>query len=393
MDDHITRRRFLQHTACGLAGTAVLGSVLSPGQGWGSPKAEPMLYRPLGKTGLQVSALGYGVMRLTEPAVLFQALDRGINYFDTAHTYQNGNNEKMLGRVLKEHGRKKVFIATKIPPFNRLSGTKILASTASMERKFEESLRRLQTDYVDVLFLHAISDPAWPQNEQLLNFCRRLKQAGKARFVGISCHEAGKTYEQILENAMQAGIYDVFLVTLNFKSPPAHLELLKRVHKAGIGTVAMKTQAGGYAQKSGPGVTAHQAALAWALASGVADCAVPGMTNRRQLQDNAAALSLKISTREHVILHKYAALIQDRFCRRCGECLGTCRSGVAIPDINRALMYREGYSDHDLARNTYNEFSATENASQCLTCTDPSCRCTGDITLPARMRVAHNLLS
>jgi len=118
-----------------------------------------MEYRRLGRTGLKISALSFGVMRLTEPAVLFEALDMGINYFDTAHVYQRGNNEKMLGSVLKEYGREKVFIATKIPPYSRFLNLNKLNSPISMETKMEKSLKRLQTNYVDVLFLHNIKDP------------------------------------------------------------------------------------------------------------------------------------------------------------------------------------------------------------------------------------------
>ena len=147
-----------------------------------------MEYRTLGRTGLKVSALSFGVMRLAEPAVLFEALDMGINYFDTAHTYQRGNNEKMLGDVLRQYGREKVFIATKIPPYYKRLGMKRLNDQKSLEAKLEKSLKRLQTDYVDVLFLHNIKDPDWPAHDEMLSFCQKMKETGKARFVGISFH-------------------------------------------------------------------------------------------------------------------------------------------------------------------------------------------------------------
>ncbi|MFH1991189.1 MAG: aldo/keto reductase [Pseudomonadota bacterium] len=117
----LTRRRFLKDLTLTCTCSSLYVQTLAAGGAWGkthqgtgSKDTAAMEYRTLGKTGLKVSALSFGVMRLTEPAVLFQALDMGINYFDTAHVYQNGNNEKMLGDVLKQYGRQNVFIATKL---------------------------------------------------------------------------------------------------------------------------------------------------------------------------------------------------------------------------------------------------------------------------------------
>ncbi len=396
----ITRRRFVRDASVTFAGSSLylntfaVRSVLGTGPGTAGVQKPPNVqYRRLGKTGLQVSALSFGVMRLNEPAVLFKALDMGINYFDTAHVYQNGNNEKMLGDVLKQFGRQNVYIATKIPPFRRELKKKVLEDTTTMEQKMDESLRRLKTDYVDVLFLHAVSEPEWPSHETLIEFCRKMKKKGKARFVGISFHEAGDAYVEIVNRALLTGFYDVFLATINYKSPPEHIDALKRAHKNNIGIVAMKTQAGGYTQGVTKVLNPHQAALRWVLDQPYIDCAVPGMVNLEQLAQNAGAVGKKTSWSDRKILQAYYDAVKDRLCLRCGACTSTCSSAVNISTINRCLMYWEGYGDFQLGRGTYQGLSSAENGRTCLSCFEPACKCSNGMNIAERMRYAHSVFA
>jgi len=395
-EKQLTRRRFLKNLTltctCSTLGVHALAARHvwgKPPKGAGSNKSAPMEYRTLGKTGLRVSALSFGVMRLSEPAVLFQALDMGINYFDTAHRYQNGNNEKMLGNVLKQYGRSNVFIATKIPPYYKQSGNKVLNDQKSMETMMEESLRRLQTDYVDVLFLHSITNPEWPLNEEMLGFCQKMKKTGKARFSGISFHTKGQTYVDTVDRSLEAGFYDVFLATLNYKSPPAHIQALKRARDNGVGIVAMKTQAGGYKPEAKLSLNPHQAALKWVLDSRFVDCAIPGMVNRQQLAENAGVMGKKIGWSDRKTLAAYYDTIKDRYCLRCGSCTASCKKQVDISTIHRCLMYWEGYEDFDLGRATYRQLPPTENALACMGCTAPTCNCINGIKISERMRHAH----
>lgn len=348
-----------------------------------------MEYRTLGRTGLKVSALSFGVMRLTEPAVLFEALEMGINYFDTAHGYQRGNNEKMLGDVLKQYGREKVLIATKIPPYHRRLGEKLLDDPKSMEAKMEESLRRLKTDYVDVLFLHSIQDPAWPVQDEMLRFCEKMKTTGRARFVGISFHTAGKTYVDTVDQALKTDVYDVFLATLNYKSSKEHIDALKRAHNKNVGIVAMKTQAGGYHQDPRGSLNPHQAALKWVLDLDFVDCAIPGMVNRQQLAENVKVIGMKMGWSDRKTLAVYYDAIKDHYCLRCGNCMSSCKKTVDIHTIHRSLMYWEGYQDFELGRTTYRELSTPENALACISCSSPTCKCVNGINIPERMRYAH----
>lgn len=396
----LTRRQFLRDVGVTCATTGLIVSPLSAGVALGKegPKetldAQPgMEYRPLGKTGLKVSAVSCGAMRLEDRSVLFEALERGVNYFDTAHVYQSGNNEKMLGGVLKEYGRDKAYVVTKVPPYERGIMGKQLRDTATMESMLETSLQRLQTDYVDVLLLHNIANPDWPKNEDMMHFLARQKQAGKARFVGISFHAEGSTYVDIVNESLKTRFYDVFLATYNFKSPPEHTQALELARSKQVGIVAMKTQAGGYDRGVTGGLNPHQAALKWVLDKDFIDCAIPGMVNREQLSQNLAAVGKKAGWSDRKILDSYYAKIRDRYCVRCGECMSSCSAHVDIPSIHRSLTYWEGYGDLELARAAYRELSMEENARACMKCSAPTCRCANGIKIGERMRYAHKVLS
>lgn len=399
----LTRREFIAAVGLQAAGAGLMlnhpaapparaGEQLPQEKAKGSP---PMEYRPLGKTGLMVSTVSFGVMRLQEPAVLFKALDLGINYFDTAHVYQNGNNEILLGKVAKDYGRTRIFIASKAQPFKLWKEVpEKLRDMAkkTLDQSLEESLKRLQTDYLDVFFIHSVDDKSWPLNQEILAFIEKIKKQGKARFAGISIHEPG-CYVEAIEQVLKSPLYDVILASLNFKSPPEHGEILKKARRANLGIVAMKTQAGGYQDASTPSLTPHQAALKWVLEKDYVDCAIPGMVNMEQLTENAAAVGKKLSWGDRKSLSGYYLAIRDRYCTMCGSCSGTCSKGVRIHTINRALMYCEGYGDHALGRATYGELDSRANASACVHCSSQSCFCVNGIRIARRMQHAHHLLA
>lgn len=397
----IDRREFLKNMGMSAVGAGLalnsMGAPSARAQKTDAPvmkNAFQMEYRTLGETGLKVSAVSFGVMTLTDPAVLFKGLDLGINYFDTAHMYQNGRNEEMLGTVLKEYGRAKVFIATKIAPWYSLRSKEKMpmSDPKVMEEKMATSLRRLQTDYVDVLFLHNIAEPAWATHEPMLQFLEKVKKEGKARFVGISFHE-GSTFVDVVDAGLKTRLYDVFLAALNFKSPQEHCAALKKARKENVGIIAMKTQAGGYKGAYSGSLSPFQAALRWVLEKDFVDCAIPGMVNIEQVVENAGALRKKLGWSERKVLYSYYAAIKDRYCCRCGACSGTCTNMTAIQTINRALMYYEGYGDIALARSTYHGLDSTKNALSCLTCRDITCRCVNGIQIAERMRYAHKLFT
>lgn len=399
----INRREFITECSLKLAGASLLVNQSGANPVFGEekkPKPEKkkeshMEYRTLGNTGLKVSAVSLGMAFLRERAVVFRALDLGINYFDTAHEYRGGDSERLLGEVLKKYGRKKVSIATKIYPFHprhekskkfRLLEKKILTEM------MDESLRRLQTDYVDVLLLHRITDKNCLLNEDLLAFLEKLKKEGKARFVGISHHEA-KIFTDLAEHVSKTNIFEVLLAWFNFESPPEHCEALRKARKKNVGIIAMKTQTGAYENAFTASANPHQAALKWVLEKDFVDCAVPGMENIEQLEVNVGVVEKKMSWNDRKVLYGYSNSIKHHYCIMCGKCSSTCSNTIAINTINRALMYCEGYDNFEKGRQAYLELSNRENGLSCMDCLSPTCRCTRSIKIAERMKLAHYLFA
>jgi aryl-alcohol dehydrogenase-like predicted oxidoreductase len=352
-----------------------------------------MEYRILGKTGLKVSVVSLGMAYLRERAVLFKALDLGINYFDTAQEYMGGNNERMLGDVLKEYGRKKVFIATKIYPFHqrtKLSDRLRVLEKNVLNDMMEESLRRLSTDYVDVFFIHRVPETNCLSDEDLLLFLEKLKKKGMARFVGVSHHDAN-IFVDVADHVSKHAIYDVLLVWFNFESPQEHINALKRARKQNVGIVAMKTQAGGYENTFTDSVNPMQSALKWVLEKDFVDCAIPGIRNIEQLETDVEVIGKKMAWNDRKILHGYYQSIKHQYCIMCGQCFKTCSNTIDITTINRALMYCEGYRDFEQGRRTYRELKKKQNGLACISCPSPTCRCTNGINIAQRMKYAHSL--
>ncbi len=258
-DRKLTRRDFLKAAPPALAGLMVFGAA-SAGLGGLARAAEekpPKIldYRPLGKTGFKLSdiSMGAGV----DDAVIKYAYDRGINYFDTADSYYNGKGEEAFGRALKSV-RDKVVISTKhmVEP-----GWK---KDLLME-KVNASLKRFGMDYVDLLFMQGVGDPALFKNEEILSAYRKLKEQGKYRFLCFSTHDTDTVVPAAIESGLFSAAMLMYVPSLFQKMDEMHA----RLHEAGIGIVAMKALKGGEAmnvlEKAKPGLTFAQASIEWAL--------------------------------------------------------------------------------------------------------------------------------
>ena len=197
---------------------------------------------------------------------------------------------------------------------------------------------------------------------------------------------------------MESGFYDVVLVAINFAMKDEErtkiLNSLKRAHEAGVGVVAMKTQAkGGYNTKELGDITPHQAALKWTLQHDFITTAIPGMTTFEAVEENAAVMNTKMTWIDRRNLYRYAKLIDKSYCRMCDQCADTCPKGVAISDNMRFLMYAEGYGDLELGRSHYRSLSTTETAAACMDCTKCVAKCVNGLAIAERMRLAHTMLA
>ena len=376
----IKRREFMQSTLLG--GIASIlpfqGTVLEASVDDNLTKIQ-IQYRLLGRTGLKVSTVGFGAMITSDPTVIHHALDLGINYIDTASSYMRGNNEILVGSVLKTR-RKETYIATK---------TK-LGTEEKMMESVANSLKKLQTDVIDVIQLHGLNSKNQVLNQDYMNVLDKMRKKGMVRFVGFSTHD---NQAECLLAAIEAKFYDMVLVAYNFSSDPVIGEAIKKAGEAGIGIVAMKTQAGGYQGKDRGEWSPHQAALRWVLKNPYIATTIPSMTSFSQVDENFAAMKSAYSSHDEKILQRYANLYQNEICRMCGACRNKCPQGIPIQDINRCLMYADGYRNFDLALQTFSEISRKFPASACSDCGACQVKCKYSLNILERVQRAKELFA
>lgn len=385
--DGLSRRAFLKVGVAGTTAALMGGNTLAEAmQHLASPGSfafPPPVYRTLGRTGLKVSVVSYGAMLTPEPEVLQIAFDNGVNYVDTARKYMAGRNEEIVGKALKGR-RDKVFVGTKTLPSSE--------TKQDIIRDVETSLRTLQTDYIDVIQLHSLKgrDRIFvPETREAL---LTLKQQGKVRFFGVTTH---KNEPEVL-NALvddKERFFDTCLVAYNFESRKDVAAAIGRAARAGVGIIAMKTQAGGYQTDALGRISPHQAALKFALQNRNVTMAIPGMKDLSQFKENVAVMGMTFKAADARILQRYHAAVAGFYCDLCGTCEGTCPLGVDISKVNRALMYAEGYRERELARATYRELPRTLSAAACLGCPVCTAQCVKGLNIAAKMEQARTLLA
>jgi hypothetical protein len=187
--------------------------------------------------------------------------------------------------------------------------------------------------------------------------------------------------------------FDTALVAYNFKSSADVKDAIAKAATAGIGIIAMKTQAGGYKTDALGPISPHQAALKWALQNMHITAAIPGMRNIMELREDIAVMGLRYGYLDRFILNRYSTAVQPYYCHLCGECETTCPRNVSISTINRCLMYADGYKNVELARSTYEEIPSSLSAFACLDCSKCVARCVNGLDIPKKMEKARRLLA
>jgi len=259
-------------------------------------------------------------------------------------------------------------------------------------RDVETSLKTLDTDHIDVIQLHSLTDKERifiPETREALV---RLREQGKVRFFGVTTH---KNQPDVLNALVEDKdrFFDTCLVAYNFESDKAVGEAIARAAKANIGIIAMKTQAGGYKTDSMGPISPHQAALKWVLQDQHVTMAIPGMKDLSMLKENIAVMGMPFKAADARILQKYHAAVEGFYCDLCGTCEGTCPKGVDISTVNRSLMYAEGYRNRELARSTYREIATTASAEACLECPVCVAQCAKGLNIAAKMQHARQVLA
>ena len=369
------KKRFSRREIIKIAGMAGLGSTLLPmgtkGRAIGAtsaqmPNQNKVPTRPFGKTGVDVSILSLGgVLEPSDQLVFRHALNGGVTYWDTADSYGWGKNEKAIGKYFKRYpdDRAKVFLVTKAATSN----------PEKLDEKLNTSLQRMQTTYVDMYFIHYVSDVQDELTDDVKNWAEKAKKAGKIRLFGFSAH---KNMENSMLAAAKLGWIDGIMMSYNYRLMIKD-EMKRAVDacvKAGIGLTAMKTQAAFsanfYASIGSKtddalemtekflekGYTAEQARLkvVWENPNIASICsAMPTMTI---LQANMAAAmdktSLSINDKQR--LQQYAQVTAPGYCAGCADiCESAINAKIPICDLMRYSMYFHAYGDRDMARKRF----------------------------------------
>ncbi len=382
-----------------------------------------MQYRKLGKSGIEVSVLGFGCMRLPviekgyehlsvmeKPVnvdeaerLLVYAAENGINYFDSAYVYHGGKSEGILGRAIRPY-RNKVYIATKLPVM-------LVQKRSDVERFIDEQLKRLDTNYIDFYLLHGLNRLGWSlmKEYEALAFLEKLKSDGRIRYVGFSFHDDVKIFKEIVDS------YDWTMCQIQYnyfdENRQAGKEGLQYAAGKGIGVVIMEPLRGGRLtdnipssiqslwDSAGKKRSPAEWALRWVYNHPEVSLALSGMNSMEQLRENIKtaenALPGSMGTDEIELIGKVKKRYQEMLqvnCTGCAYCM-PCPNGVNIPVNFDAFNNYYLFGDKMFPKFEYNILMPEgQRASACVECGECEEKCPQQIEIMDELKKVHDLL-
>lgn len=382
------RREFLKSSVLGTSGMLAGGIAISQAKNLKSKIADnEIIYRTLGKTGIRLPIVSMGVMRSDNPNLVKAALEAGVLHIDTAHVYQGGRNEEMLGKLLKDYPRDSYVISTKIKGdgMNELSDEE---AEYALQKKFDISMERLQLDYVDILYLHSASSKEYTLYKPFTDVLKKMKEAGRTRFIGVSTH---KNEPDVIDAAVECGFYDVVLTAINY-TQDHRKNLLKSASKAseaGVGIVAMKTMAGGFLDKERTKKVNAKAALKWVLRNDFIHTSIPGYTSFDQLDESWSVVADLTMTDDEKNELNMSYNYGSMYCNGCEQCMGLCPKQLPIPDAMRAYMYAFGYKETLKAKELVTRLNIENDA--CVDCETCAVRCVKNFDVKVKLASMQEL--
>ncbi|MCS7120123.1 MAG: aldo/keto reductase [Nitrososphaerota archaeon] len=352
-----------------------------------------MIKRRLGRTGLEVSIIGFGAIKLplidkaTSSKVLNRALDLGVNFIDTARAY--GDSEEKIGEAVSER-REEFYISTKST-----------ATTAeNMRKDIHESLKLLRTDYIDLYLCHNLRYESDYQKVMgpggAMEALVEAKKDGVIGHIGFSCHR----FHETMERGIRSGIFEVIMVSYNILNDELVDEKILPLAKSlDVGVIAMKPLAGGILANPPPELRSYskipitaENALRFVLSNDAVSIAIPGMMSISEVEENVRVGETfsKMTEEERNELVKAAESLGKSFCRGCGYCQ-PCPQKIRIPIILRQLAYFKNYGLRDWARGRYRHMEVKADACvQCGKCVE---KCPYSLDVPRMLKEAHMLLA
>ena len=352
-----------------------------------------MLYRKFGKTGEEVSILGFGCMRLPlvdnnphkineEEAIkqIRHAIDNGVNYIDTAYPYHGGMSEGLVGKALKDGYREKVKLATKLPSW-------LINSREDMDKYLNEQLEKLQTDHIDFYLLHALNKDYWERlkKHNAFDFLDKAIADGRIKHAGFSFHDELELFKEIVDS------YDwgFCLIQYNFmdENYQAGKEGLKYAASKGLGIAIMEPLRGGSLVKSIPEdvkaiwdkAEIKRSPAEWGFRflwnHPEVNVVLTGMNEIQHIEENIksteGAYPNSLTEKEIAIIDEVKQIYKCRVkvnCTSCKYCM-PCEFGVDIPTSFQILNETSVYGDIEASKKMYNmSLKSEEKASNCAEC-------------------------
>ena len=369
-----------------------------------------MLYRKFGKTGLDVSILGFGCMRFPTlkgkneiidhdktVKMLNYAIENGVNFLDTGYTYHNGASEPFLGKYLNEEKKKKVYLSTKIPSWN-------IRKREDLDSYLDEQLKNLQTETIDVYLVHNLNQKYWPNLEKadIFKFLDEAQSAGKIKYTGFSFHDNLEFFMEVVDLYS----WDMTMIQYSYMDEDyqAGREGIRYASSQGLGVAVMEPLRGGALANIPEDIKSiwneaentHDPAE-WAFRyiwdNPDVDIVFSGMSSLEQVQNNIRyaqnGYPKKLTPDEKYLVKEVKMAFNDRImveCTSCGYCM-PCPEGVNIPQC--FMHYNNAHIYDDVENESMHYFvllKDEERASNCNECGECENLCPQMIRIKEELR-------
>jgi predicted aldo/keto reductase-like oxidoreductase len=378
-----SRREFLQ-AGLALPAAGLVSSSLGPTFQKEPPK---ITYRTLGKTGLKVTGVGYGIGYVPNVEVVNRAIDLGINYFDTSRDYKE--SEAIFAGCIKNGRRQKIHISSK-------SGS---TKKDEILKDMDTSLKTLGTDYVDIWHLHARDTPARIPDDAL-EAMAQCKKSGKARYIGFSCHNPNN----MVDFHLNSKVFDVMQTTYSYAIGSGFREkAVQKLAAANIGVIAMKVVvalSGIGMGRGGSGTQSKKkegegplAGIKWVLSNPAIGVTVPNMNSIEELEMNMRALSEPYTPADEQLLFTLNERIRPDYCRMCYQCDGNCPKGMPVAEVLRFLAYYDFAGSLYQATMNFRNLDPEIRNIRCSDCSECVIKCPNGVQVRNRLMRAQELLA
>lgn len=376
-----------------------------------------MNYRTFGRLDWKPSALGFGAMRLPtidkDPAridepeatrMIRYAIDRGVNYVDTAYSYHRETSETFLGRALQDGYRERVKLATKMPCWK-------VEKAEDFDRFLDEQLGKLQTEHIDFYLLHGLNAMRWPKMRDLgvLPWAERAIAGGRIGYLGFSFHDKYEVFQEIVDAS------DLWLfcqIQLNYMDVEhqAGLTGLRYAAEEGLAVVIMEPIRGGRLSNNIPPTvqaiwdssplqrTPAEWALQWVWNLPQVSLLLSGMSTMAHVKENIESVERSgpgtMSGEELAVIAQVRTAYESLCpipCTDCKYCL-PCPNGTNIPRVFEIYNDLIMYGDEKRAQMFYGWLAENERANLCIECGKCLEKCPQMIEIPAWLAKAHEAL-